>query len=45
MDDPLVGDILDEPDAITISPFDSDAVTFDSASKLPRLCLIICAIF
>jgi hypothetical protein len=41
MDDPFVGDIFDDPDAITISPFDRDAVTLVSDSKLPRLCLII----
>jgi len=45
MDDPFVGDIFDEPDAITNSPFDKDEVTLVSDSRLPRLCLIICAIF
>jgi hypothetical protein len=45
IDDPFVGDIFDEPDAITNSPLDNDDVTLVRASKLPRLCLIICAIF
>ena len=45
IDDPFEEVMFDEPDAITISPFWSEPVMVDNRSKLPLLCLIICALF
>jgi hypothetical protein len=37
--------MIEEPDTIINSPFWNDAVAAERDSKLPRLCLMICAIF